>query len=314
MRTRFLNGIVAAALVTGFVACGTDDRAVPTSEAGKADRSIDKLIVGSWTATGKARFANALTFSADKKFSGNGGCPQDGRGPHCFLIFPEVGTWETEKKGNQGILDMTFTVVEGGSGKQTRQYLVFTKEAHLTLVALTGNPDKDKDVSKLTHYSFVEQTQSVAECTKDEECKDTPLTFFCPGGGAASHVCQNSVCTGKCAPLPHGGGGVLPVRRECTAIKVGTESATCMPEHLVLVDGCRLGTIDQTATCAKTGDVCCVPQTQTHGKQCDKDADCKNPKFFCLKPVIEFGSFLPEGVAPVNPDKFKGQCVPKGRV
>jgi hypothetical protein len=101
---RFTTIASLAALSVAFFAGCAVAPSDAASTTGSAISSKSSKLVGTWEAEGynPANIAfYAFTFNSDGSYSAQGGCPQNGPGPHCFAITGSQGTWKTALSGPQ---------------------------------------------------------------------------------------------------------------------------------------------------------------------------------------------------------------------
>jgi hypothetical protein len=266
--------------------------AVKAKLAGKASKD--------WSAVSTPRFANEITFMADGSFKGAGGCPGDGVGPHCFLIFTLGGTWTATAT--------TLTLRFGGVTPRTETFKWTSGTAELgSFLTLTR---------KNIDYVFTNHAVGgggvlpiIPPCQQDADCKGIPINFLC-AESVATHSCNPTkhICEPKCVKIrPAPGGGGQP-DTTCVGSHVGTASGagkgSCIDRKLVLEDGCGRGTIDSSASCSEN-QVCCVSPATKHSASCIFDADCGDPTMFCFRRL----TFVNE-----NGNNNSGICLKKARL
>jgi hypothetical protein len=95
---------LAALSLSIFTGCAVAPASDAASTTGSAISSKSDKLVGTWEAEG-TNAANVafytFTFNSDGSYSAQGGCPQNGPGPHCFAITGSQGTWKAALSGPQ---------------------------------------------------------------------------------------------------------------------------------------------------------------------------------------------------------------------
>jgi hypothetical protein len=308
MRIRVVVGSIVAALAMVQAGCSTG--AAGTGESVEAISSSTNAAVKAkladigWSAVSTPRIANGITFSSDGTFTGSGGCPQDGTGPHCFAIIALSGTWSATKS------TLTLTFRGNESKPEIFKWTEGPGPTGGTFLTLTRNG---------FHYSFSANVGGggvlpiVPSCKTNADCT-APINFLCEEA-IATRECDPKahICKAVCKRPVAGGGGVLPVLLPCDVAHKGDANGagkgSCIERELVLVDGCGRGSIDQHASCG-AGEVCCVAPTKSDSKTCLFDADCGDPSLFCLRPLT-FASH--PGFVNANGHGPTGLCISKIR-
>jgi hypothetical protein len=176
--------IFFASLAVVSIAVATGCSGAPESDNAQSDSTTEDLtakLSNTYTINGTTDLTpfNTIVLASNHTFTAEGGCRQDGPGPHCFAITHFTGHWKTMKSGPQlgapgGADQIEFTDSLGNVNK----YFYALANDQLTLTETYNGKVTtfDRDLSKLPKLKSDQicadkDNNTLGECPEDLPCE-----------------------------------------------------------------------------------------------------------------------------------------------
>jgi hypothetical protein len=150
----FFASLTAASIAVMSAACAAPTESNDATNDTASEDLKTASLSGTYTINGKTDLTpyNSIVLSSNHTFTAEGGCRQDGPGPHCFAITHFSGSWKIVKSGPQlgapgGVDQIQFT--DSFKNVSTFFYSLANDQLVLTETFKGKATTFDRDLSKL---------------------------------------------------------------------------------------------------------------------------------------------------------------------